>query len=273
MFVCCCAPEVWCYCDRKRERRGEGGRRPAGDVPLKSLCPCRALSCEFPPSTESRLCAAERSAWECAGPGGAGCGAGCRGPGLAAGPGWGHPRSGSQREWGFGASWGSGMLLAGKFWPCGQPVWGLQVHSLYLEPCGSAAFLPGGAQPLCPTSTAGSSVSRSPWGQCGGRCRGWQLCCPALGGGSGPVPCPACAQGWSESTGPPACGWRRSGSDPTMLLSPAASSFMPVTSGGAGTDPFPRGSAHCVSQPSAVSRPIPQTRRVLFISRSPMLGG
>lgn len=22
VFVCCCAPEVWCYCDRKRERRG-----------------------------------------------------------------------------------------------------------------------------------------------------------------------------------------------------------------------------------------------------------
>lgn len=58
VFVCCCAPEVWCYCDRKRERRGEGGW-PAVDVPVKSLCPCRALSCKFPQRGESCLCAAK----------------------------------------------------------------------------------------------------------------------------------------------------------------------------------------------------------------------
>lgn len=73
VFVCCCAPEVWCYCDRKRERRGEGGW-PAGDVPVKSLCPCRALSCEFPQRGESRLCAAEGlPTCESPGPGGWRC--------------------------------------------------------------------------------------------------------------------------------------------------------------------------------------------------------
>lgn len=80
VFVCCCAPEVWCYCDRKRGRRGEGGRPPAGDVPVKSLCPCRALSCEFPQRGESCLCAAAGlSTCESPGPGGVSCGAGAEG--------------------------------------------------------------------------------------------------------------------------------------------------------------------------------------------------
>lgn len=70
VFVCCCAPEVWCYCDRKRERRGEGGW-PAVDVPVKSLCPCGALSCKFPQRGESCLCAAKGlPTCETPGPGG-----------------------------------------------------------------------------------------------------------------------------------------------------------------------------------------------------------
>lgn len=153
--------------------------------------------------------------------------------------------SGSGR---FGVSWGSGMLLAGRLWPWGYPVWGLWVHSLCLEPRDLAVFLPGGTRPLPPEGAEGSAVSRSPWGRCSGRCRGAAAILPSRGEGAGPVLCPGRAQEWPGRSCPAArslaCRWNRpgAGADPTLLLSPAASSFIPVPPARPGTDPFPRGS-------------------------------
>lgn len=149
VFVCCCAPEVWCYCDRKRGRRGEGGRPPAGDVPVKSLCPCRALSCEFPQRGESCLCAAAGlPTCESPGPGGVSRGAGAGGVAgtlLAT-----VPRVGTLAAMPCGSraaevSVGSGMQqdVAGRkapaLWPCRLGAVGGQ--SLCLEPSGLAALL------------------------------------------------------------------------------------------------------------------------------------
>lgn len=133
VFVCCCTPEVWCYCDRKRGRRGEGGRPPAGDVPVKSLCPCRALSCEFPQRGESRLCAAAGlPTCESPGPGAVSRGAGAEGwqggTLLAAVPRAGTQHASQQRSTGAGllrCPWAVGcsrMLLAGRLRPCGRPA-------------------------------------------------------------------------------------------------------------------------------------------------------
>lgn len=57
-FVCLFEPEVWCYCDRKWESWGRGGRRePAVCVPVKSLCPPRAAQLQIPTERRERpLC-------------------------------------------------------------------------------------------------------------------------------------------------------------------------------------------------------------------------
>lgn len=168
VFVCCCAPEVWCYCDRKRGRRGEGGRPPAGDVPVKSLCPCRALSCEFPQRGESRLCAAAGlPTCESPGPSGVSRGTGAerwQGPCLLLSPGWGPSQqcpvaAGLLRcPWAVGCS---RMLLAGRLRPCGHPAWGLRVDRV--SACSPAAWLPSCA-PLLPANAQGSSSPLlSPW--------------------------------------------------------------------------------------------------------------
>lgn len=147
VFVCCCAPEVWCYCDRKRGRRGEGGRPPAGDVPVKSLCPCRVLSCEFPQRGESRLCAAaglptcespggcELRGW-CRGVAGTLLAAVPRGDTLAAVP---HGSRAAEVSVGSGMQQGVAGRKALALWPYRLEAAGGQ--SLCLEPSGLAALL------------------------------------------------------------------------------------------------------------------------------------
>lgn len=150
VFVCCCAPEVWCYCDRKRGRRGEGGRPPAGDVPVKSLCPCRALSCEFPQRGESRLCAAAGlPTCESPGPGGVSRGAGAegwQGPCLLLSPGRGPSQQCPMGAGLLRCPWAVGWMqqdVAGRKAPAPWPsrLGAVGGQSLCPEPGGLAALL------------------------------------------------------------------------------------------------------------------------------------
>lgn len=148
-----------------------GGSAAGRRCALKSLCPRRALSCEFPPRGERAAFVLLKGSRHVnllgPGAGGASCGAGAEG--------WQGPR-GCPRRGGThaalpmgggllgrpGGAGCSGVLLAGRLLACGCTPGGLRGDGGRLEPDGLATFLLGGGRLVLPSPKAPGD-SQSPF--------------------------------------------------------------------------------------------------------------